>query len=106
MASAGTVDLFSPGSITQNQMNQDPRQADSDSIDRDTKRFDDRFRLGTLYKNQFTEYLEGTATGYMDWRRLDHVPFPRRFFELERFGTGGGTSALSIPDPWPGLKIN
>jgi len=88
LLSAGTVNILIPGSLTMSQMINNPKQPQGLALQRDSNRFDDRFRLGILYQKQLSTYLQATATGYWDWRQLEHVP-TFIFLEISRIGSGG-----------------
>jgi iron complex outermembrane recepter protein len=90
---AGQVDILLPGTLTLDEMLQNPQQANVTAVNRNANRFDDRFRLGVLYENQLTTHLKGTVSGYWDWRQLEHIPV-FRFLEISRIGTGGDIRLL------------
>ncbi len=84
---AGQINLLLPGALTLNQMKSNPQQANTTAVARRANRFDDRFRLGIMYKNQITDDLQASVSGYWDWRQLEHIPV-FQFLEISRIGAG------------------
>ncbi len=86
----------SPGGLTQAQVDSDRRQASSRNLQFDAGEEVNQERVGMVYRNQFTQNHELTATTYYTSRSLDsNLPFQSGgAVDLERFVVGGGVKYI------------
>ncbi len=75
-----------PGSLTREELADDPRQAAPANVEDDWGRYLDFVRFGAVLKRQLDEHQELTVTAYGQYRNLDHPIFQTLDQDVRNFG--------------------